>query len=157
MTLISQSPPEKLQPPTFRFNDGEFEIPSGWEDRSVIALSFPAGAKKPEASFAVTRDNSAGQESSLGLYVDKQLVDLAKACPRFELIRRDQVKTNDLVGQQLEFRWKSPDGTTVRQEQTILLLKTGTALTLTGTAPDPKFAEYAPLFRHMFDRFRLRT
>ena len=30
----------------FHFNDGEIEVPENWDDRSVLALSFPAGSKK---------------------------------------------------------------------------------------------------------------
>src|SRR5258708_5196668 len=85
----------------FRFNDGEMEIPEGWEDRSVIALSSPAGSKKPDASFAITKDPLASREPSLAAYADKQIVDMAKNCPRFELIHREQRNLDGLPAQQI--------------------------------------------------------
>jgi hypothetical protein len=130
----------------FRFNDGEIEVPDGWEDRSVLALSFPAGVKQADASLAITRDHAAAQHPSLAAYVDRQMVDLAKSCARFELIRREETEVNGVPAQRLEFKWRSPDGSFVRQIQTIILVEGGTALTFTSTTGEAKFAEFAPVF-----------
>lgn len=142
--------------PPYTFNDGSLELPGGWEDRSVIALSFPSGAAKPEASFAITRDRTAAADASLASYVDRQLVDMAKTCPRFELARRERISLDGENAEAMEFSWRSPDGSFVRQTQTILLLKSGAALTLTGTAPASRFPEYADLFQNLVRTFRVR-
>ena len=123
--------------PEFTFNEGSLDLPGGWEDRSVIALSFPSGAPKPEASFAITRDRSATGDSSLASYVDRQLVDMAKSCPKFELVRRDRIALEGSNAETMEFSWRSPDGTFVRQTQTILLLIPLFAIVLPLIKPVP--------------------
>jgi hypothetical protein len=142
---------------TFTFNEGSLDLPGGWEDRSVIALSFPEGSKNPDASFAITRDASALQDRSLGAYVDRQMVDMAKTCPRFELVRREQGVLDGRGVEKLEFTWRSPNGSFVHQRQTILLLSSGAALTFTGTAAENRFSEYADVFARLVETFRLRT
>jgi hypothetical protein len=143
--------------PVFTFNEGSLQLPNGWEDRTVVALSFPAGSKKPDASFAVTRDRSATDDPSLASYVDRQLVDMAKSCPRFELVRRERTALNGETAETMEFTWRSPDGTFVRQHQTIVRLKSGVALALTGTAPSQRFQEFSTTFQGLIETFRLRT
>jgi hypothetical protein len=140
----------------FTFNDGSLELPGGWEDRTVVALSFPSGAKKPDASFAITRDRSAGEVASLAAYVDRQLVDMAKSCPKFELVRRERIALDGEKAEMMEFSWRSPDGSFVRQLQTVLLLKSGVALALTGTAPANRFQEYSDVFHSLVQTLRLR-
>ncbi len=137
-------------------NEGEFNVPENWDDKTVTALSFPAGAKKPEASFAVTRDVNVAPGASLASYVDKQLVDLAKTCPRFELVSRDRLEIDGAPAEQLRFTWRSPDGTGVEQQQTSFLLPAKGALTFTATAQHSKFSEFAPLFSGLVAGFRFR-
>jgi hypothetical protein len=132
------------------------DLPGGWEDRTVVALSFPSGAKKPEASFAITRDRSASEDDSLATYVDRQLVDMAKSCPKFDLVRRERLTLDGEKAEAMEFSWRSPDGSIVRQRQTIVLLKSGAALALTGTAPANRFQDFAEVFQSLIQTFRLR-
>lgn len=141
---------------SFAFNEGSLDLPDGWEDRSVIALSFPEGSKNPEASFAITRDRTAAQDRSLAAYVDRQLVDMAKSCPRFELIRREPGRIEPHPAETMEFTWRSPNGSFVRQRQTILRLDTGVALAFTGTAASNQFDQYAGTFEELVRTFRLR-
>jgi hypothetical protein len=142
--------------PLYRINEGDLEVPGGWEDRTVTALSFPSKAAKPEASFAITRDNHVASDKTLASYVDQQLVDMAKTCPRFELIARSRIEIDATPAEQLQFTWRSPDGTTVQQQQTVILMADHVALTFTATAPRAKFGEYAPVFASLVETFRLR-
>ena len=143
--------------PLFKFNDGSLDLPTGWEDRTVVALSFPTGSSKPDASFAITRDRSASEDASLASYVDRQLVDMAKSCPRFELVRRERIALNGENAETMEFTWRSPDGSFVRQRQTIVRLKSGVALAMTGTAPSKRFEEFSDAFQGLVQTFRLRS
>ena len=141
---------------TFRINEGQLEVPEGWEDRSVTALSFPAKSQKPEASFAITRDSSLTEGTTLSAYVDRQMVDMAKTCPRFEVLSRVGLDIDGNPAESLLIAWRSPDGSFVQQEQTILLLPTGVALVFTATASKIRFAEYAPAFKKLISSFSLR-
>ena len=142
--------------PVYRFNEGEMEVSRGWEDRTVNGLSFPAGSKQPTASFAITRDPSRASGQSLAAYVDKQLVELAKSCPRFDLLRREDVTVDGAPAVQMDFTWRTPDGIVVRQQQTILILPSGVALTFTATAPKDKFKDHAARFHSFIETFRFR-
>jgi hypothetical protein len=116
----------------FLFNEGAIDLPDGWEDRS------------------------AADDESLASYVDRQLVDMAKSCPRFELARRERTMLDGDQAESMEFSWRSPDGNFVRQKQTIVRLKSGTALALTGTAPAKRFSDYADVFHNLVRTFRRR-
>ncbi len=140
----------------FHFNDGEIEAPENWDDRSVLALSFPAGSKKPEASLAITRDPAAKNHPHLAAYVDHQMVDLVKTCPRFELIDRKTIEIDGSPAQQLDFKWRAPDGSTVQQRQAIVLVESGVALTLTATVEQKRFAEHADSFQNVIGSLRIR-
>lgn len=142
--------------PVFLINEGSFEIGEGWDDKSVTALTFPAGSQAPEASFTVTRDPlSAGAPGSVGDYVDEQLSKLARSCQQFDLIRRDDATISERPGQLVEFTWKTPEGAIVRQIQAVLILE-GKALVLTGTAPKSRFADFSDVFQNMIASFRTR-
>ena len=141
--------------PVFRFNEGDMEVPKGWEDKTVNGLSFPVGSKQPSASFTITRDTLKGGQT-LAEYVDKQLVDMAKSCPRFELLKRNDVTVDEESAIQVEFTWKTPDGLIVHQQQTVFPLPSRVVLTLTATAPKDKFKQHAAAFQSFVDTFEFR-
>lgn len=138
------------------FQEGMVSLPEGWEDKTVNGFAFPAGAKKPTASFAITRDGSADRAQTLDAYVDRQMVDMARSCPRFELIRRDKVVLGGQPGVQMEFEWQMPDRSIVRQMQSIVKQASGVILTLTATAPRDKFQKHAEAFNHLVESFQFR-
>jgi hypothetical protein len=140
----------------FFINEGTFDVDDGWNDRSVTALTFPSGMQTPEASFTVTRDSLApGAGSTVGDYVDEQLSRLARSCPQFDLIRRDDTTISEQPGQLVEFTWKTPEGKLVRQIQGVLI-SNGTALMMTGTSPKDRFPDFSEAFHSMIGSFRLR-
>ena len=55
------------------------------------------------------------------------MVDLVKTCPRFELIDRKTIEIDGSPAQQLDFKWRAPDGSTVQQRQAIVLVESGVA------------------------------
>lgn len=142
--------------PVFRFNEGEMKISKGWEDRTVNGLSFPAGSKQPTASFAITRDVQKPADQALSSYVDKQLVALAKSCARFDLVNRETLEVDGEPAERLDFTWRTPDGVVVQQQQTIFILPTGVAMTLTATAPRNKFKDHAARFQSFVETFHFR-
>jgi hypothetical protein len=74
---------------------------------------------------------------------------MAKSCPRFELARRERIMLDGDQAESMEFSWRSPDGNFVRQKQTIVRLKS-------GTAPANRFTEYADVFQNLVRTFRRR-
>jgi hypothetical protein len=142
--------------PTYVMNEGAFELPGGWQDRTVTALSFPGGGQKSDATLTVTRDPSSRSSASLPAYVDKQLVDMAKSCPRFDLIGRKELSLAGAYAQSVEYTWRTPDGTQVHQLQVVTLMPAGDALVFTATAPDEIYDRYASTLRDAILSFRFR-
>lgn len=141
--------------PNFRFNDGEIEVPQNWEDKTVVALSFPTGAKQPSATMTITREPA--KEASLATYIDKQLVNMVKTFPRYELLKREEVMVDHQPAIQLEFIWRTPDNIFVHQQQTILLTPQKVVLTFTATTQKGKFKEHEKTFQSFIQSFRIQS
>lgn len=141
----------------FFINEGHLELPANWEDRTVNGLSFPAGSKQPQFSVAITRDNAKPPEMSLAAYVDRHLHQMAKDCSRFDLLSREDTVADGVPAIRVAFTWRPPDGNFVQQEQTILVLDTGTVLTFTGTALKSRYASFSQIVRELVATFQLRS
>lgn len=141
----------------FHINEGHLELPVNWEDRTVNGLSFPAGAKQPHFSIAITRDNAKPSDMSLAAYVDRHVHQMSKDCPRFELLHRDEAVVDGSPAIRVAFSWRPPDGNFVQQEQTLLVLDTGTVLTLTSTALKSRYASFAQTAREVVASLQLRA
>ncbi|RLB92247.1 MAG: hypothetical protein DRH26_06705 [Deltaproteobacteria bacterium] len=138
----------------FYFNDGRAVLPEGWEDKTVVALSFPAGAEQASASFTITRDVLRNKEVNLATYVDTHL-QTAKSFPKFKLLRHGDVVLDDKPAEQVEFTWRTPDKVTVHQLQTILINK-GVALIFTATTQEGKFEDHKKDLLLLLNSIRLR-
>lgn len=138
---------------TLRMNEGNIEIPRGWEDKTIYVLSCPVDAKEPSASFSVTRSRME-EKTGLKAYIDKQLVEMAKIFPRFSMISRDEVTVDGAEAEHLVFTWRSKKGGTLRQEQTVVMLPGEKVLVLTGTARKDSYHLYADAFCDMVAKFR---
>jgi hypothetical protein len=142
--------------PLYRFNEGELLISEGWEDKSVNGLAFPVSDDKAGASFTITRDRKGGRDKTLSAYVDQQVIELAKTCPKFELLGREPVNCNGTPAMRIDYTWRTPDKVMVRQEQFVFKLSSGMVLSCTSTAPSEKFEHYRQrLFRPMVMSLRL--
>ena len=141
--------------PGFAINEGVFQIPDGWEDKSITALSFPRGASVPSASVTVTRELLVNPNETLLAYVDVQLTKLAKTCAAFQLTQRKDWELNGDPAQILDFTWKTPDGIRVRQFM-IVSFWNSQSLVFTYTATIDKFVEFQPTFESIIASFRVR-
>jgi hypothetical protein len=136
-----------------QINEGEIEIPEGWEDKTIHVLSCPVGAKEPGASFSVTRSRIE-EKTGLKAYIDKQLGEMAKLFPRFSMMSRDEVTVDGAEAEHMVFTWRSEKGGTLRQEQTVVKLPGEKVLVLTGTARKDSYHLYADAFCDMVAKFR---
>lgn len=139
----------------FAINEGSFELPDDWEDKSVTAISFPSGSKVPAASITVTREMIKDKKETLSSYVNGQLVNLAKTCPAFQLVRHIPAKLNGLLAESVEFTWKTPEKIAVRQLMVVTFVKSH-SLVITSTAAAERFAEFQPVFEAVIASFRVR-
>ncbi len=140
----------------FAINEGMFQLPDGWEDRSVTAISFPAGSNTPAASVTVTRERIKDSGETLSSYVNSQLAKLAKTCAAFQLIRHAPAYLGGLPAELAEFRWKTPEKIVVRQLMVIAFWGSQ-SLVMTSTAEVDAFAGFEPVFESILSSFRLRA
>ena len=142
--------------PVYVMNEGGFDIPAGWQDKTVTALVFPEYAASSDASLTVTRDPAAKQSPSLPAYVDKQLIDMARTCSQFDLIQREDVTLHGVQAQSIEYTWRRPDGKSVRQLQLVMLTSSRDALMFTGTALADDYPRYQDVLKRAILSFRFR-
>jgi hypothetical protein len=137
-------------------DEGTLELDGTWDDKSVTALTFPAGSQRPDASFSITRDAlPPGSSISLAGYVDQQLAKIAKSCQEFKFIDRREATVADLPSEFVEFTWKTPDGIVVHQIQAVLILARK-VLVLTGTAAVDKYSAFSDVFDALIMSFRTK-
>jgi len=133
-----------------------FQLPDGWEDHSVTAISFPVGSKIPAASVTVTRETLKDSQESLSSYVNAQMAKLAKTCAGFQLVRHMPTELSGLPAEVVEFTWKTPEKITVRQIMLISFWKSQ-SLVITSTAAVERFVEFQPVFESILTSFRARS
>lgn len=137
-----------------QMKEGELEIPTGWEDKTIHVLSCPAGAGDPDASFTVTRSHPDEEGVDLKTYIDGQLVLMAKVFPRFRVMHRDAVDLDGEAAEHIVCTWRSEKGGTVRQEQTVVMLPDGMVLIMTATAQLEKYHQFSDAFCDLVTSFR---
>lgn len=141
--------------PGYAINEGMFQIPDGWEDKTVTLLSYPAGSAKPAASVTVTRERLPGPPPTLKAYVDAQLEKLATALGSFHLLQRTQIELDGQPTECMEFTWKTPERAEVRQLMAVIFWGSY-SLVLTTTAGTDVFANWQPVFQDILTSFRVR-
>lgn len=142
--------------PDFMFNEGVLTLPPGWEDKSVTAITFPAGSPIPAATLTITRETLKDPQQPLTSYVGEQLTNLAKTCPGFQLIRHAPSQISNFSAELAEFTWTAPEQILVRQVVVVTLLQPQ-ALVFTATATVDRFPEFEPIFYSVINSFRLRV
>lgn len=109
MLKVSGEQVQRLQ-----FNDVSFELPPGWQDKSVVTLAG-RDSKRFAPNVVVTRE--AGVDKGLAEYAREQVPSIAKATKKHELLS-ERVET--IAGQEgfvLEHRFITPERAKVRQLQ----------------------------------------
>lgn len=116
--------------PTYRLDEGELEIPSGWTDKTVNV--FTVGNSLPLAlSFVISRE-PLDPHKDLAVYADEKLDDFSHQLKEFKIIEKRQIELAGAMALDAEFTWRGQAGL-MYQRQTyvgtgnILLVFTATA------------------------------
>ncbi|NUQ76721.1 MAG: DcrB-related protein [Polyangiaceae bacterium] len=87
-----------------RFQDAlQIDVPASWREDNVTI--FSNGGSGESAVSLVLRREPVDPRTTLSMYVDLQLVELAKSLPAFNLINRENVTVGGTQGSQLTYRW----------------------------------------------------
>jgi hypothetical protein len=141
--------------PDFMINEGVFVFPSGWEDRSVTAVTFPVGDPTPSATITVTRESSRDPKQTLGSYVSLQLATLAKTCGGFQLIRHIPTQLSGVTAVLAEVTWTTPEKLEVRQVIVTTFIQPQYVV-ITATATADRFSEFENVFYSIINSFRAK-
>ena len=128
--------------------DISFDIPRGWEDRSVIAFSAPTPPGATTApNVVLTRDRLEPGENLAG-YTDRQLVELVQRLEGFSLVQRVERTVGGHPAIELRFFWRGSTGVV---DQRLVMCATGKrlVLNLTSTAPKGSVPDVGPIMNRI--------
>lgn len=132
-----------------KFEDGKvsFEIPAGWEDRSIISFAMKADPKRPFTPNVVMTRDSGEPNDTLSSYANRQLTGLAKKLDGMNLIDRIESTIGGRNAITIHFTWK---GTVGEIEQRLVIVKTGRVFTqFTTTCAQEDARATAPAFERV--------
>ena len=131
-----------------------FDVPRDWDDKTIVAFAAPIEAGKEVTSNVVlTRDNL-GTSDSIANYSDKQIVEMAKRLPGFELEHRKDVQVGDVPAVEMRYSWKGAHGLTVEQRVVMVAVRKK-VFNLTSTAPRGDMKKLGPIFDRIFSSLKL--
>jgi len=117
--------------PLYRMNEGTFDMPETWHDRSVHV--FTAGSGPPyEMSFVIAKDEMKNT-TDLSEFAEQRLDQIESQLKQFTLIEKRQIELGGVLALEAEFRWRSEHGT-MHQRQVFFPMGKK-VLVITATAP----------------------
>lgn len=127
-----------------------FDVPRGWENRSIIAFAAPAQeGKDGAANIVITRDRLADDEELID-YAERHIDELEASMEGFFLLSSVQQEIGGKVAYTMTFESAGPEGT-LAQRLTMVELAERVAVSVTLTTPERDLDQVAPLFDHMID------
>ncbi len=122
-----------------------FDVPRGWENRSIIAYAAPLqDGKDGVANVVVTRDRLRDDEELID-YADRHLDDLEDSMDGFLLLGSVQEMVGGKSAYSMTFVSDGPDGE-LSQRLTMVQLPDRVVVSVTLTAPEREMDQLAPLF-----------
>lgn len=93
----------------FDNRDVAFDVPEGWNDRTILAFEGPKPAGARFATNVTLSRVEAQPVSSLAAFVVQQIANLSSTLPHFELISQRNVTFGGLPAIELFFHWRAED------------------------------------------------
>ena len=128
--------------------DVAFDVPRGWDDRTVVAFAMPPQKGQTTSNVVMTRD-ALGQNETIAQYADKQFAELAKRLDGFNLVHRREVSVSGHAGVELRFGWLGSQGP-LEQRLIMVATKKRAVLSFTATCPKAESAQLQPVFDRIF-------
>ena len=133
--------------PQHKHTNVSFETPDGWQDRSVVAYTCPKKSNKVHASnLVMTRDVLAPGET-LRRFTARQISDLAKELPGFELLEQRERQIGGVVASECGFTSEGGGGLIVQRLVIVALERE--IISFTATSPRSEATQLAPVFERI--------
>ncbi|MDQ2746658.1 MAG: DUF1795 domain-containing protein [Acidobacteriota bacterium] len=137
----------------YHINEGTFDLPDEWMDRSMNIFT-PDASDTPEWNIVVSRDKL-DEGETLEDYLEKQLEEMPKALPRFQLKSNEEITVDDYPARKVISTWIGEKGT-LRQKQ-IVLVKDGKSLVFTFTVLERLNNKYENVLDNFIESFQVRS
>lgn len=129
-----------------------FEVPDGWENRSIVVWSAPPSAAEVPPNVVVAYDRPRSDET-LRTYVTRQVADLTRTAQRMRFDLRRDIEFAGRPAVEIVFEFETTAGT-MRQRQIFALLPDGRVTSTACTARAADFAAADETFRTVLQSFR---
>ena len=133
--------------PRFDNREVSFDVPEGWQDRTVISFEAPrGGGVQPPSNVTLTKQPVASDKTLMGL-VTQQIADLSMAFPKFELVRQRDTTVGTAPAIEILFHWAHPQGALT--QQVTMFVNEGHVWSLTATTARGQIERDAAHFERM--------
>jgi hypothetical protein len=133
-------------------NGVQAELPEGWEDRTMVTLVGPRGARGFAANIVITREPIGGA-AGVADYARRQLAAMKAELPRLEVLDEREVAHRGAPAFARLQRFEAGDDV-VQQAQTFVL-SGATVYVITCSAQRDDFDAHIPAFRQITESFRV--
>ncbi len=136
----------------YHINEGTFDLPDNWTDRSMNIFT-PDESENPEWNIVISRDKL-NEGENLEDYLSAQLEEMPKALPRFRLILEEEIEINEFAGRKVISSWIG-EGGTIRQKQYVFV-RNGKSLVFTFTVLERLHQKYENILDDFVETFNFR-
>lgn len=138
----------------YESKDVSFDVPRDWDEKTIVAFSAPLQPNSQVTSNVVLTRDALGTSDTLAIYSDKQLVELAKRLPGFDLSSRKDLTVSGQPAVELRFSWSGAHGVIVEQ-RVMMIAQKKRLFNLTATAPRGEMAKLEPIYDRIFNSLKL--
>ena len=147
--------------------DLSFDVPSDWDDRSVVVYAAPPTPEQNFVPNVVLARDALEADETVEQYAEKQLGSLMESSEDFTLVSRSQRMVGDAPAVEIRFDCAGDDGTMLHQRMLLVGDRGGrgaggsprgaTVFTLTASMPLEEKDRFRPLFDRIFASVGLGT
>lgn len=134
----------------YRGADLSFDVPTDWEDKSVVAFSAPAKPGAIVPNVVLSHDKLKPKET-LDAYCDRTIVDMVKNLANFKLRNKEPRSAGDKEVVYIELSWSGSSGKTVVQRMWIFEVAEGAVAGLNVTCDLVDDKRIGPIADRIFD------
>jgi hypothetical protein len=96
--------------PRFENKEFAFEVPEGWEDRSIISFEAPRPPGSAVGPNVTLSHVALPPGQTLATFASQQVANLAGSLPKFEFVEQRPATVAGQPAVQLLYHWKHPEG-----------------------------------------------
>jgi hypothetical protein len=129
--------------------DVSFDVPTDWQDKTVVAFAAPSKPGVLAPNVVLTRDTMKPDET-LDAYGDRMIVDLVKNLAGFRLLAKEPRDVGVVRGIEIRFSWTGSSGKPITQHMVIAKTGARSILGLNMTCAESEAKKLEPIVSRIF-------